>query len=372
MKNILYLIYAFMFYFYSLISLNKNKTTFIMTHDESINGNIMCMYRKIKEEQPNHICKFITKSQFKKDTNLSKFLDAIKFIVVTPYYLATSNTIFLDNVFLPMAYIKFKSQVKVVQLWHGCNTLKKFGQLSNTGSLKELEKRANSTYTHVIVSSKKMINLHKEVFGVDERVIYPLGLPRLDVFFSNDKIQKQKEIFYSQYVWLKDKKIILYAPTFRDNKINEFDNNMNLDEVVNNLPEEYIIVNKFHPFVAEKYGKIESDRIIDMSDYQDLTRLLLVANILISDYSSIVFEYALLNRPIIFYAYDKEEYEEKIRGFYYEYNNYVKKIARDKKQLLEAIIEIDDKNLFRVENVDWIEYEDSNSSERIYNLVYVN
>lgn len=372
MKKILYVIYALIFYFYSIIPLNKNKTTFIMTHDNSINGNIMCMYRKVKEEQPNHICKFITKSQLKRGNILNKFYDAVKFIIVTPYYLATSKNIFLDNVFLPMAYIKFKSQVNVVQLWHGCNTLKKFGQLSNTGTLKKLEKRANSTYTHVIVSSKKMIQLHKQAFGVDEKIIHPLGLPRMDVFFCVEKMEEEKNKFYSEFEWLRNKKVILYAPTFRDNQLTTLDNYMDLSEVADQLPDEFVIINKFHPFVSNQFRDIKSKRILDLSYYKDLTRLLLISDILISDYSSIIFDYALLNKRILFYAYDKDEYERNIRGFYYDYEEYIEnKIVKSKPELIEKIINIQDIYNNRVNFINkYIDYLDNNAVDRIYNLIY--
>ncbi|OSB03001.1 CDP-glycerol glycerophosphotransferase family protein [Clostridium botulinum] len=371
MKGLLYIIYSTLFYLYSIFPINDNKTTFIMTHDSSVNGNIMCMYRKVKEKKENHVCKFITKHQLKPKNKFELLYQGLKFIFITPYYLATSKTIFLDNVFLPMAYIKFKSKVKVVQLWHGCNTLKKFGQLSNTGKIKELEKKANSRYTHVIVSSKKMINLHQEAFGVDEKIIYPLGLPRMDIFFDKKRIEEEKNKFYEEYQELKYKKIILYAPTFRDNNVKNLDANMNLSDIIDKLPLNYVIINKFHPFVSNNYTKINSERIIDMSNYKDLNRLLLVSDILISDYSSIVFDFALLNKPIIFYAYDKDKYEKTIRGFYYNYEDYIKtSFTTSKTELMDQImtqsIYIDNEQFYNK----YVDYKDSEASNRIYTILY--
>lgn len=371
MKKILYHIYALFFYVYSLANININQTTFIMTHDSSINGNIMKMNAEIKRHQPNHICKFITRDDLNSTNFIRKIYAKIKFIFITPYYLATSKTIFLDNVFLPMAYMKFKKDVNVIQLWHGCNTIKKFGQLSNKGQTKYLEKKANSRYTHVMVSSKKMINLHKEAFGVDKKIIYPLGLPRLDLFFNTQEITKEKNEFYVQYPFLKGKNIILYAPTFRDNRIDKFDYNMNLCEVVQELPDNYILINKFHPFVNENYGKIEGERMIDLSDYEDLSRLLLISDILISDYSSIVFEYNLLNKPIIFYAYDKMEYEKHIRGFYRDYDESIKEMGQiisDKKDLSKEILKKTFKNNYDISS--YIDFQDSKSTQRIYEKIY--
>ena len=370
MKNILYYIYAAIFYMYNIFPVKSKKTTFIMTHDSSINGNIMRMYKEVIKNQPDHICKFITKG-CKNKKKIIKIGYYIKFIFITPYYLATSKTIFLDNVFLPMAYMRFRKEVNIVQLWHGCNTLKKFGQLSNEGKLKILEKKANSRYTHVIVSSKEMIKLHKEAFDVKEEVIYPLGLPRLDLFFDESKIIEEKKKFYLEFPQLKGKKIILYAPTFRDDKLDKFDKNMNLNSIINKMPNDYILINKFHPFVSKKYGKIEGNRMLDMSEYEDLTRLMLVSDRLISDYSSIVFDYAILNKPIIFYAYDKDEYENNIRGFYQDYIRYAGNYVKSKNEIINVLTGREQNiSTIKMKNIEWIQYKDKNSSKRIYNYIY--
>lgn len=372
MKSILYVIYAVLFYIYNILPLNNNKTTFIMTHDNGVNGNIMCMYRKLKKEQPNHVCRFITKSQLKKGDKLNRIIQSIEFVIITSYHLATSKTIFLDNVFLPMAYIKFKHKVEIIQLWHGCNTLKRFGQLSTEGLLKKLEKKANSKYTHVIVSSKKMISLHQQAFGVNENIIYPLGLPRMDILFDNKKIIEEKKRFFEKHKDLINKRIILYAPTFRDNDLEMKNSNINLSTITKDLPDDFVIITKFHPFVARYSKKIENNKLIDMSIGEDLNRLLLVADILITDYSSVIFEYALLNKPIIFYAYDKDEYENNIRGFYYDYENYVEgKIVYSKYELLKEIINIKNENYDRNKFIDkYIDYKDNKSTDRVYNLIY--
>lgn len=373
MKIPLYIISTIIFYLCSLIPINPNKTTFIMTHDESINGNIMRMYYKIKSLRPNEICKFVTKKQISQEVGYRRFIKKIIFVCSSSFHLATSNTIFLDNVFLPMSFMRFKKQVKVVQLWHGCNTLKKFGQLSNTGILKWLERRANSRYTHLITSSTKMNKLHQEAFGIKEDKIYALGLPRMDSFFeSEDVLQKEKEIFYKNYQQLKNKKIILYAPTFRDSDLSLEDTGLNLEEVACNLSSDYVILTKFHPFVSQNYKGKGSNKLIDVSDYEDLNRLLLVADILITDYSSIIFEYVLLNKPLIFYAYDQEIYSQKIRGFYYEYTQYVPSIIVKTKDELLKCIEIKSYLGYSYKKFieGYVDYKDNQSTDRVYNVIY--
>ena len=373
MKIPLYIIYTIIFYLCSLIPINPNKTTFIMTHDESINGNIMRMYYKIKSLRPNEICQFVTKKQINQEVGCRRFIKKIIFVFSSSFHLATSNTIFLDNVFLPMAFMCFKKKVKIVQLWHGCNTLKKFGQLSNTGILKWLEKKANSRYTHLITSSTKMNHIHQEAFGVKEDKIYALGLPRLDSFFEKEEVlKKEKEIFYRDYEHLRNKKIILYAPTFRDSDLSLKDIGLNLEEVADRLPNEYILLTRFHPFVSQHYKGKDSNKLVDVSRYKDLNRLLLVADILITDYSSIIFEYVLLNKPLIFYAYDEELYSQKIRGFYYEYEQYVPGVIVKSKEDLLNCIRMESYLDYNYEKFieGYIDYRDTQAADRIYNVVY--
>lgn len=344
-----------------------------MTHDESVNGNIMKMYHKIKSTRPNEICKFVTKKEMNQEKGYKRCINKLIFVCSSSFHLATSHVIFLDNVFLPMAFMRFRKKVRLVQLWHGCNTLKKFGQLSNTGQLKWLERRANSRYTHLITSSIKMSQLHQEAFGIEANKIYALGLPRMDIFFEKEEVlQEEKEIFYKEYPELKDKKIILYAPTFRDNDLNLQDTHLDLQEVACSIADDYVILTKFHPFVCGNHRRRAYSKLIDVSNYNDLNRLLFVADILITDYSSIIFEYALLNKPIIFYAYDQEIYAQKIRGFYYDYTEYVPGvIVQNKKELIKAI---EMKTYLQYTYNDFVdgylEYKDSQSTERIYNMVY--
>ncbi len=373
MKQVLYVIYAVLFYIYSVLPINKKKTTFIMTHDESINGNIMRMYQKVKEEQPDAVCQFVTKKKLKQVKGLRRLVEEVKFMMTSAYHLATAKTIFLDNVFLPMAFMHFKKEVKIIQLWHGCNTLKKFGQLSNTGRLKVLEKKANSRYTHVITSSEKMNYLHQEAFGVSSHKIHALGLPRMDSLFASSEVhQKEKDIFYATYPQVRGKQVVLYAPTFRDNDLGVKDINQNLIEVAQALSDDYIILTKYHPFVCQNYRGQNHFKCIDVSNYDDLNRLLLVADVLITDYSSIIFEYAILNKPMIFYAYDEKEYAHKIRGFYHKYAEYVPGIIiRSKSELIKCLKNKDYLN-HAYENFvgSYLEYKDNKSADRIYNEIY--
>ena len=121
---------------------------------------------------------------------------------------------------------------------------------------------------------------------------------------------------------LKDKKIILYAPTFRDNETDNPKLHMNVSKLAETLPCDYLIFLKLHPFVSRAFkGSDLPAGVINVSDYQDLNELMVVSCGLITDYSSIIFDYVVLDKPMYFFADDILDFETNGRGFYLDYRN---------------------------------------------------
>ena len=126
--------------------------------------------------------------------------------------------------------------------------------------------------------------------------------------------------FYEQYPSLREKRITLYAPTFRDKQAASPE--LGLDFSGFSLAEEDVVLLRLHPFVSDHFSLDEASydgRVMDFSHYPGVTTLLRVADCLITDYSSIVFEYALMHKPVLFYAYDLEQFETEGRNFYEDY-----------------------------------------------------
>jgi CDP-ribitol ribitolphosphotransferase len=252
----------------------------------------------------------------------------------------------MDNVFLPMAYIRFPKKVKVIQLWHGTGTIKRFGQDVNTGTLRKLEKRANSRITHLIVNSEETRKKYAGAFGVTEDNVFIYGLPRTDMFFDQRIAKEKKRSFYRRYPGLIGKKLVLYAPTFRDSEILNPKLALDTDKMCKELPKDYVILLRLHPYVTEVYKKQGllpakgNDRVISMSSFGDINTLLLVSDYLITDYSSVIFEYCLLEKPIIFYAYDLEQFSDHGRGFYRPYEEFVPgPVVKDTRDILRLLKE---------------------------------
>ncbi len=179
-------------------------------------------------------------------------------------------------------------------------------------------------------------------FGIDKENIYVLGLPRSDLYLDEKRMEEKAERFYQRFPELSGKRLILYAPTFRDEQVKNPELGMNLEVFLNGLHEDDVVMLRLHPYVAANFpeGSLKRYRgkIRNFSDYPEAAAVLAVSGLLITDYSSIIFEYCLLEKPIIFYAYDYEKFEKDGRSFYKDYTDYVPgEVVSTEKELLRAI-----------------------------------
>jgi CDP-ribitol ribitolphosphotransferase len=358
-----------------MIPVNPVKILLIMTHDDSDEGNVGSTYRYFQKRNPELIFKIVRREDytFEKNKNLLKKL--YKMFLLVPYHTATSSIIFMDNVFLPFSAIKIKKDTNLVQLWHGTGSIKKFGLECEEGWIKKLAIKTNKNTTHFIVGSRWMKNIYKASFGANDNRIWNIGCPRTDIFFNEDIILKMRDDFFNNYPELFGKKIILYAPTFRDD-VTEIKIHLEIDELMRGLDENYVLCLRLHPHISNivKLDKLFSEggyhnRIFDFSNYDKLNTLLLCSDLLITDYSSIIYEYALLKKPMIFYPYDLEIFRKKGRGFYGNYANLVPgPVALKTDDIVNLINNSVNYNLDEFLSV-YLENCDGNSRKRLYDLL---
>lgn len=361
-----YLLFAFFFYISRLFPRDKKKIFLVATHDDSPEGNIGIVAEAVEREYSGYRMVWFTRKD--------KITDPVNFFVKKAYHLATSSYVFLDNEFLPMAYIRFAGDVKVVQLWHGTGTIKKFGQDANTGALKKLEYRANQRITHLIVNSQAVKPEYASAFGIREDRIHVLGLPRTDLLLDEAFMEKKREDFWREYPSLRGKRCILYAPTFRDEEVEEPRIHLELDRLSAELSPEEAMLIRLHPHVAERVGdfleKGKWNNILNVSEYSGVTTLLAVSDVLVTDYSSIVFEYCLRDKPMIFYAYDLEHFEKEGRSFYRDYRSFVPgEVVLDQSGLIEQLRKPDTSENARFVR-DMFEFLDGNSTKRLLELIF--
>ncbi len=349
--------------------IQPNKITFYSARREELSGNFEFVYNKLKDD-PNLDIQFLYNTntfRFMTRKQIKEFADAC----------ATSKVIVLDEFTPQIHLINTKPETKIIQLWHACGAFKTFG-FTRLGKPKGSPQatRMHRSYDYVTVSSEYCKKCHSEGFGIPTENVVPTGIARTDIFFDEEYKQNFIKKFYKEYPKLKDKKIILFAPTFRGDVKESAYYPMQLfdiNEVCESLGDEYAIIIKHHPFVTEKHEIPEkyADRVIDLSDNTEINDLLFISDVIITDYSSLVFEASILNIPMLFYAYDLETYIKE-RDFYFDFKlNIPGKICTSVYALIDAIKNED----YETEKIDrfremFFDKLDGKSSERIAQLIY--
>lgn len=341
-----------------------NRVTFISGRRSELTGNEKFVYDKLKSN-PNIDFQFLMFSSARGHyniENIKKFFELY----------ATSRVVIVDDYFRMLNIVPKKDDVKLFQLWHACGAFKTFGftRIGKDGGPRQWAKN-HRMYDYAVVSSKNIVKHYAEGFGIPDSCVLPSGVPRTDIFCDSEYKAKARTAFFDRYPKLKDKKIILFAPTFRGKgQMSAYypTDRFNPNEICSALGEEYAIIIKLHPFCKEKYEIEEKykDRIIDMSQADELNDLLFVTDLLITDYSSVVFEASLLDIPMLFYAFDLDEYIEN-RDFYYDFKEFIPgKTVATQAELIAAV----QSNDFESEKVEKFKHTffdeiDGRSSQRV-------
>ncbi|MBS4178114.1 CDP-glycerol glycerophosphotransferase family protein [Bacillus sp. FJAT-49731] len=364
--------FALFYYLFNLLPVKSERILFASDSREEIGGNLKFVYEEMQRRNIKYDYKFMFKeNSFVKKTVLE--------IIMLAYYVATSRITLIEENYPMVSPLKIRKKSELIQLWHGAGAFKKFGysRMGQPGGPK-LNSKDHRNYTKAVVSSKNVVSQYAEGFDIEEETIYPLGIPRTDIFFNESyKTEKRNEI-YEEYPFLKGKKVILFAPTFRGRGRKEAHypiENLDFDKLYKNLKDEYVFVFKLH-FINLNKVTIPyqyADFFYDFTNYREVNDLLLVTDLLITDYSSICFEYSLLNKPMLFFAHDVEEYISK-RGFYFEYQSFIPgNLVKTTDEMLEKIIHRD----FGEEKIKpfrdyFFDYQDGKASERVVDHLILN
>lgn len=343
-------IYAKIFNILRKFPQKNNKITLLTNKNHSFEANLEYIAKELdnrNDSGKNYEYKFIPK-------------DSLSFANIRDF--ASSKYVFLVDNFFPLAFMNVEG-MKWVQLWHGTGLFKKFGyDLLNDEDKKIMEMFAPKIDL-VSVSSENVADIYARNFYVDKSKVKPFGVPRNDFYdeehLSDDYLSNLRESFEKDYPQLKGKKLVLYAPTFReDPKNNAVFDYFDVEKFLNELGDEYALAIRLHPnykrFCDEEHNIDLEDLtnrydIINFTGFKDEQKLLILADILVADYSSIMVDYTILKKPAILFDYDLEDYLYKERGFYFDYEEMVPgRIVYNIDELIEAIKEED----FRLEKMD--------------------
>jgi CDP-ribitol ribitolphosphotransferase len=247
------------------------------------------------------------------------------------FHLATARLTVVDDYFFPMYVIRPRRGTTFVQVWHACGAMKRFGyslgdRSFGAGARRRGEVAIHSTYDCCLVSAERFAPFYAEAFGLPvERFTARLGIPRTDLFFDEARRARAATAVRARYGIPDGRRVVLYAPTFRGDSVGaaKAPDQLDLRVLRGALGEDHVILAREHPFV----GRAAADPalagfVIDVSGHEDVNELMLVSDVLVTDYSSVMFEFALLGRPMAFFAPDHAAYEAE-RGFYVDYPRYV-------------------------------------------------
>ena len=302
-----------------------------------------------------------------KDPDKHKYLEKSKNTKVIyskgrQYYKAMAKAKYwIFNYKIPDYIYPKKNQI-FVQCWHG-TPLKRLGcdlqhfdnALNTLEGMKKRYKKETEKFSYFLSPSEfateKFISIWNMKEVGKEKCVVELGYPRNDFLYNynNDDIKRIKETLGISNI---NKKILLYAPTYRDNQHTSgvgytYKTEVDFNKLKEQLEDKYIILFRSHWLIAnsfdfEKYKGF----VYNVSDHDDINELYVISDLLITDYSSVFFDYANLKRPILFYMYDLEEYRDDIRGFYLDLKELPGPIIRTEEELISKLRELNNSDFY--------------------------
>lgn len=255
------------------------------------------------------------------------------------YFMLTSKVIVTDDYMKYLRSVRLRDGQKVVQLWHASGAFKRFG-LDAPSRLSRIEEYStHSQYSDVCVSSEYVRQFYAHAFGIDLDTVKAIGSPRTDTLVDKNKRLADRQQLEMLHPLLKDKKVYVYFPTFRENDgvYTDFDPQIDWSKLNDELADDEVFIISRHPVMKKEFFKNAFYSRVKDYTFEPTPLLLSVADAVITDYSSIIFDASLLDTPMVFYCPDYDTYE---REFYLDYEKELPgQIVKTGDQLLKSIRE---------------------------------
>lgn len=331
MKNLFYRLFALSFNISrTLFRIKRNRVVLLSPHNASFNDSLGEVRAEL-ERRGGYEIYYISHADF------ASVPKAVVFFTRKAFLLATAKYVFMNDNFMPLGYLNFRSDAVITQLWHAEGAFKKFGlDIDQPDGIRAREAAANKKLSYVVCSSTGVADIYASAFGAEKSKVLPIGSPRADVLLRADNAEQLRREFEQKHPECKDKKIVLYAPTFRDDPEldAQFLSHLDYNAFKAALGDTHCLIVRLHPQV---HGKARIDGAIDVTDVKNINELTLISDVLITDYSSVCMDFALLDKPCVFFAPDLDAYTSR-RPFYYDYRSYVPgEIAENTSELVAAV-----------------------------------
>ncbi len=324
-----------------------NKLLFMQPR-RGLNESFRYLYKKLKKEYMYPLALYeLHRGEV---TRLEYYINAAWFI----RDMATAQVIFVHESNNLMGYLDIRLETKIVQLWHGCGVFKHIG-LSTIGkkgfkSMARYEEFPEyNKYSVVTIASPELAWVFEEFMGIskDSGVIQPIGVCRTDEIFDSGYVEKCYQKAYRAIPAAQNKKIILYAPTYRGVDPHRVSPDaLDIAAFAKELSDDYILIIKHHQTaqnVTEIPEPYRDTFAYDMTRGRgmNINELMTIADICITDYSSVAFEFSVFERPLLFFVYDLDEYIDN-RGLYYDFNEITPgPLCRTNEEMIRYIKELE-------------------------------
>ncbi|MDA1476606.1 CDP-glycerol glycerophosphotransferase family protein [Bacillus changyiensis] len=358
-----------------LFPVNQRKVVIASYREEKMSDNFKWVHDQLSQDSSLHFTLLFKKM----DSGLLGKFKYFCHLLSALYHIATCRILLLDDYYFPLYVIKKRKETISIQLWHACGAFKKFGyslkdKPSGPSSAYLKIVPVHSNYDYAIVSSPAAVSHFSEAFHMPEERVLSLGVPRTDYFYHKARLHSLKTDFEKTYPSLKGKKKLLYAPTFRGSGHDQVNESLplNLDELKQALnQDDYVVMIHLHPYLRHHLQIKKDDFVIDFGDQYSLYDLMALSDALITDYSSVIFEYSILQRPIYFYCPDLEDYLKE-RDFYYPFESFVPgPISKSVTALAEDITRFQNPDMKKIKDFSntFIVHQDGQSSKRVADFV---
>ena len=303
----------------------RRRVVLASSHAAEISGNLAFIRDELDRRKPP--IPYVVLAH-RNEATWRSWIAAFRHNLRAGYHLATARLFVVDDYFFPIYVVEPRRGTTIVQTWHASGAFKRIGYSvldKSFGADEGLVAKVaiHSNYDICLMASKSAAVHYAEAFRQPlERFVTDIGIPRTDVLFGDESVARISAAVRRRYRLPDGRRVVLYAPTFRGESVTKATSPDDLDlrALHRELAPDHVVLLRVHPFVkqAQPIPPDLASFAIDVSDHPDIHELMLVSDVLITDYSSAIYEFSLLGRPMVFFAPDHDSYMGE-RGFYFDY-----------------------------------------------------
>lgn len=311
------LVLRFLGRLFARLPFHERRVVFATARTPFLDGNLAFIHRAMRDRHPELDFVFLLEPY---SYGWGGKLRYLLRLVRGTYYLMTSPLVVVDNAYFPVHVVPHPRRTTVVQVWHAAGALKRFG-LDAPSLRRPTERRfLHRGYDYVVVGGESARGPYASALRTPVGRVLALGSPRTDFFFDEAAMAAARNRLLMRHPQLRGRRVVLYAPTFRGaGSAKRAAPGFDAPRLRALLPPEYALVLKVHPNLDPAATPTAGyDAVIDPTD--EINEVFTITEVLVTDYSSSILEWALLRRPLVLLVTDLEAYETD-PGMYLDYRH---------------------------------------------------